>query len=321
MSLPVNMREMERVCLDCSGRGYVGSILPACVKCKGTGREAIRCSHCVTWKPIAEFTRASSRVAARVAKQCHVCRHRYDGTKGRPRAGINDTGPLLVKLALKSGNRKTGPIPVSMTSAGTCPKSCPFLNAGCYAEQHLIAMHWRRLSNGAGMEWNTFVEHVRAFPEGQIWRHNEAGDLPGDDEEISWEHMIPLVHANFGKRGFTYTHKSPTYEHNEAIIAWAVQQGFSINLSANSLDEADKLASLAIAPVVVVLPHDSTARATKTPGGRTIVVCPAQVHEQVSCASCKLCAVPKRKSIVGFLAHGDRKHQMSSTMRQLPLLK
>ena len=50
-----------------------------------------------------------------------------------------------VHTTIKSANRKVGPIPVTTTSATTCPDVCPFNNAnegGCYANGGPLAMHW-----------------------------------------------------------------------------------------------------------------------------------------------------------------------------------
>ena len=83
--------------------------------------------------------------------------------------------------------------------------------------------------------------------------------------------------------------------------------GFTVNLSANTLAHADELAALAIGPVAVVLDATEGERADAvTPAGRKVVTCPATYRDNVTCASCKLCAVADRKVIVGFPAHGFR---------------
>jgi hypothetical protein len=211
-----------------------------------------------------------------------------------------------VALTLKSANVKTGPIPVSITSANSCPNSCPFNDGGCYAKSGPLAIHWRKVSNGErGLNWAGFCESIAALPQGQFWRHNAAGDLVGDGETIDPKALGELVLANQGKRGFTYTHKT----NDPANFAWikaANQWGFTVNVSANSLDHADELSALDIGPVVTVLPIDAPTKQT-TPNGRTVVTCPATYKDDVSCNTCKLCAVSNRSTIVGFPAHGNAK--------------
>ncbi|MEG0068146.1 MAG: hypothetical protein RR740_26515, partial [Pseudomonas sp.] len=47
-----------------------------------------------------------------------------------------------------SGNAKTGPIPVTTTSADSCPPSCSFKGNGCYAESGPLALHWKAVTAG-----------------------------------------------------------------------------------------------------------------------------------------------------------------------------
>jgi hypothetical protein len=165
-------------------------------------------------------------------------------------------------------------------------------------------LFWKKVSRGeAGLSWHAFVDKVRALPDGQVWRHNQAGDLPGIGDTINGGFLDELVSANKGKRGFTYTHKPPQRGKNAAAIARANEGGFTVNLSADTLPEADTLAGLAIGPVVVVLPSDVTEN-TATPEGRKVVICPAVTREGVTCSTCKLCAWKDRKVIIGFPAHG-----------------
>jgi len=206
-------------------------------------------------------------------------------------------------LTLKSSNAKTGPIPVSTTSADTCPNVCPFRKAGCYADSGPLALHWAKVSNGdRGASFAVLLNCIKAFPVGQLWRHNQAGDLPGYADKLDVVALRKLVAANRGKRGFTYTHKPLTTAGQRQAIRDANAQGFTVNLSANSLEHADTLASLNIAPVVVVLPIAQTNNTT-TPQGRKVIVCPATIRDDVSCATCQLCQ-RQREIIVGFPAHG-----------------
>jgi hypothetical protein len=179
-------------------------------------------------------------------------------------------------------------------------------------------MHWRRLSAGGGTSWGELLSRVRALPGGQLWRHNEAGDLPGTGDEVDALLLSELCEASMYTRGFTYTHKpvvgSATADHNRGAIARATSRGgLVVNLSADGLDQADVLADLGVCPVVVTLPEHNPSRVV-TPSGRRVVICPAVSREGVSCATCGLCAKPWRRSIVGFPAHGDMRRSMSARL-------
>lgn len=212
-----------------------------------------------------------------------------------------------VHLTLKSRNEKVGPIPVSTTESKTCPTSCPFKKSGCYADGGPLALFWGKVDRGdAGVSWDEFCGQVAALPEGQLWRHNQAGDLPSDGREIDAQALEDLVMASRGKRGFTYTHHDPAQGDNARIIGTANHMGFTINLSGNNLRHADELADFDIGPVVAVVPEDHPEHST-TPAGRKVVVCPEQTGKAKSCAECGLCQKVNRAVIVAFRAHGVSK--------------
>ena len=217
----------------------------------------------------------------------------------------------------KSQNAKTGPIPTTVTSAVTCPSACPLQAAGCYAAHGHVAMHWRAVTSGKrGGSLEALCDSIAALPEGTLWRHNVAGDLPGEGDTIDKAGMLALISANEGRKGFTYTHK-PAHGLNADLIRFANAKGFTVNLSANNLAHADQLVALGIGPVVVVQDAVEGTRAdTVTPEGHKVSTCPATYREDVTCATCGLCAARDRKVIVGFPAHGAAKRAAATIARQ-----
>lgn len=211
---------------------------------------------------------------------------------------------MHVHLTQVSSNTKTGPIPVSTTERRSCPPRCPHMDAGCYADGGPLRIHWDKVPE-RGTAWEEFCGRIAQLPAGTLWRHNQAGDLPGDGTRIDGPALMRLVEANLGRRGFTYTHYDPTKGDNAYWIAAANAMGFTINLSADTLEQADAYAELGIGPVVTVL-HSTAGRHGATPEGRTVAVCPAVQTEGVSCATCQVCA-KQRQAIIGFPAHGMRK--------------
>jgi hypothetical protein len=141
---------------------------------------------------------------------------------------------------------------------------------------------------------------------GQLWRHNQVGDLPGENNAIDAVAMNKLIAANIGKRGFTYTHK-PTTTENNRVIKRANRYGFTINLSGNNIQHADYLKTLKIAPVVCILPADTAVKVQTSPAGHKIVTCPATYQEDVTCKNCGVCQHADRDYIIGFPAHGKGK--------------
>lgn len=220
---------------------------------------------------------------------------------------------IYYRITKKSSNKKTGPIPVTISSSNTCPSACPFQRNGCYADGGPLRLHWDKTSN-EGLSLQQLCDQIRALPDDQLWRHNQAGDLPGLDNEIDLDALAEIISANAGRRGFTYTHKPPTRSNIYAIEA-ANKFGFTVNMSANSLAHADELSKHG-QPVVTVLPSDHVnLRSCTTPAGRKVVVCPAARSEVINCKTCGLCQKRDRNFIIGFPAHGNSRKRVDVVAR------
>jgi len=176
-----------------------------------------------------------------------------------------------------SQNRKTGPIPQTYTSRDSCPPSCGHYETTCYGEDYYTRLAWGRTK----LDIAGLVAAIGRLPKGQLWRHNVAGDLPGAGELVDPVELGQIVHANRGRKGFTYTHK-----HSPEAIYWskaATAWGFTVNLSADNLTQADALA------------HPMT------------------------CALCALCQRADRRQIIGFRAHGSKAKKADALARIIPI--
>ena len=126
----------------------------------------------------------------------------------------------FVHFTPKSGNEKTGPIPVTTVDRSTCPDSCSFKGVdadgklrGCYAEGFPLREHWNNVSEGVkGGTWAQMVGFIQSLPDGQLMRYAQAGDLPGENLTIDYTELDQMVQAAKGKQVFTYTHKPMTVE-------------------------------------------------------------------------------------------------------------
>lgn len=215
-----------------------------------------------------------------------------------------------------SGNIKTGPIPVTITSSESCPDACPFKASNvCYAKHGPLRIWWGK-TDVQGISLRDLCHEVRRLPYGTLWRHNQAGDLPGIGDALDIDALDSLVQANKGRRGFTYTHKPLKGSGEVDAIRRANGAGFTVNLSANTLEHADELADLKCGPVATVLPESvqGNVRGLKTPKGRPVVVCPATYRDGVTCATCKLCAHATRTIIIGFPVHGNGRKKLAQAV-------
>jgi hypothetical protein len=235
-------------------------------------------------------------------------------------------------ITRKSQNPITGPILVTTSPRRTCPLSCPLRKTAdtaaagaCYAEHGMLGgFIWTALDRtpaGGTFQkgrikvhsFDELLAEIRNLPAGSVWRHNQAGDLPTDDQiTIDRAKLDHIVAANQGRRGFTFTHFDVIENvANRDAVADANARGFTINLSGNALDHADALAETACGPVTTLVPSDQPAN-TATPAGRKVVICPARTHAHVTCSSCRLCT-RQRDFIIAFPALGRGRTKISGS--------
>lgn len=210
------------------------------------------------------------------------------------------------------GNTKTQ-CPTTTSAKETCPDTCPLKESGCYAKYSFLGSYWKKLSNGEvknSMDFKGLLSSIKKLPKGQIWRHNQAGDLLHDNGQIDSKSLSSLIKANRGKNGFTYTHHKHDVGDNAFIVDMSNELGFTINWSSNDLEEADTIYNKEIGPVVTLLPVNAE-KVSYTPKGNKVVKCPADKEKGINCATCKLCAIPDRDYIIGFEAHGSAKKKVS----------
>lgn len=167
-----------------------------------------------------------------------------------------------------------------------------------------------------GMTFSQFLEVVSDLPRRQLWRYGQAGDLPPGHEDV-----LRLAKANGNRPVLAYTHRR-----DFATIEEAGKLGFHVNLSADTIKEADELAETGLS-VVVVLPSfyarqkDETLRSYRarlggrlglqTPAGRDIAICPATYYD-TDCSRCQACSHARPGgTIIGFPAHGSGKRRVS----------
>lgn len=216
-----------------------------------------------------------------------------------------------VHVTPQSSNKKTGPIPVTTTEASTCPPSCSWNGSGCYADYGPLGFHWRLVSEGKrGMEWEDFLQWVRSLPSGTLWRHNQAGDLPGWGEELDKEACLELASAARVTRGFTYTHKD--FRKHHKTLKRMRELNFVVNTSCDN--EKDMLDSVKLGiPTTTMIPREHRDKRKYTVKGVTVARCPAEYLDK-DCLSCMLCAEPYRQVVVGFTPHGSGKNRVEENL-------
>ncbi|TMJ03428.1 MAG: hypothetical protein E6G97_09835 [Alphaproteobacteria bacterium] len=213
--------------------------------------------------------------------------------------------------SFSSSNPITGPMLVTTSPRASCPLTCPLKGTDCYAEHGFLGgfiwsgldAHYPGESFSSGIRVYNFDQLLRiisSLAPGAPWRHNQAGDLIADrNGNIDSTKLRLLAWANRGKLGITYTHHDVLNNaHNRRVIQEAIADGFTVNLSADSIEEADAFLDLDIAPVAVII-EGNCRENFFTPKGRKVVICPARTRDGVTCSTCRLCA-RNRNVVVGL---------------------
>jgi hypothetical protein len=223
---------------------------------------------------------------------------------------------MTFHLTPQNNNRKLGlGVAVSTSSSDTCPSTCPFKDKGCYARFGPLNIHWKKVDSGErGSNWNEFIAQISKLPNNYMFRYNQAGDLPGIDVKIDHKKLEELADVVKQKelKAWSYTHK-PLNRTNTASIKKAIKKGFVINISTETLAQADDAKEKGF-PVVVVVPSDSP-NTMFTPKGNKVIICPAQNREDSNCSNCQLCMKKDRSVIIGFKAHGTKKKSIDKELK------
>lgn len=201
-------------------------------------------------------------------------------------------------LTASSSNKQTGPIPVSTSPKGSCNPDCP-LSKECYAKKFHLNMHWDKVSRGErGTDYPTFTNSIRKLPYGQLWRHNQAGDMHQDVKYVN-----QLIDANRGRRGFTYT----SWDYSVDLFLRAKRSGFTINKSCYTASSAAATASRGIPAVFSGAPVETRDLTSWTEFGVRFVVCPTKRNspsaKKVQCATCQLCHTRPDNTVIVFPLH------------------
>ena len=217
----------------------------------------------------------------------------------------------------KSGNKKTGFMPVTYNSRLSCPNSCIFKNNGCYADNYHTRLNWDKVTSGErGGTFKELLNNIKALKPGTIWRACVAGDIPSNNKgEISRTYIKGITEANQALKGYTYTHNRLDIGENISLLKTANKQGFTVNISTESEDAADN-AVLNSLPAVIVVKSTETRRSWFTKNKNKILVCPAQTSG-ANCIDCGLCQSRPKNLIIAFLAHGNHAKKIDKILDNL----
>ena len=213
----------------------------------------------------------------------------------------------LATAVEKSGNAKTGPVSVTYASQSSCPKTCPLLNNGCYAELGYVRLVTNRLNKQPATPIDVAKAEAEALNKlsgTRPLRCHVVGDCSTDE--------TAKIVSEAAKRfpvAWSYTHAWRTVKRS----SW---NNVSILASVEKLSDA-KLAHKRKYPSAIIVNKFKSMKAWVEDGFR-IIPCPAQTKD-INCTQCKLCWksdwLHQSKSVIAFEAHGSKKNTVKELVQ------
>jgi hypothetical protein len=225
----------------------------------------------------------------------------------------------------ESGNAKImGTKKVDATYASiksSCPKTCPLMGEGCYAELGHTGIHVKRLDEQADglsplqvarAEANAIDESYKGgpVPSGRDLRIHVSGDC----RTIAGARLVNKAVGRWKKRGggnaWSYTHAFRNVHRDN----WS---NVSILASIDTVDQVDEARQQGYAPAIVV-PEFTSDKVFTMPGSDTKwIPCPNQTKpggKEIGCSDCKLCMKAdwlfETNRGIAFSVHGIKKNNI-----------
>lgn len=208
-----------------------------------------------------------------------------------------------------SRNAKTGPVAATYASIrSTCPDSCAFKDAGCYAQGGRVAITVRRLDSAGATAIEAAHTEARLVETGQCipglpLRLHVSGDARLTYSAQRLGLSASRWRARSGGPVWTYTHAFRDVPRG----AWGPD--VSVLASCDHPSQAPLARSQGYAPAVVVAELPPDGRAWYDRGSATRwIPCPEQTRG-ITCTQCRLCfnadSLRDRGAGIAFGAHGQ----------------
>lgn len=217
-----------------------------------------------------------------------------------------------VQVVARSGNAKTGDIPVTYRPKRTCEPTCPLLDNGCYGTGRIFGIAEKYAADMTAEDAAAKLRH--RSPDARYMRDRVVGDIvdvaPDGTVTLDLEYVetVAEIAAAEDLRAFGYSHAWRRMTAED--VARIARSGYVMNASCETAEDVEQAAALGLPTTIA---NDNVPEGSVI-GGRRIVTCPAQTREDMDCARCGLCAKPQRKATVRFMIHGTARRKASAAV-------
>jgi hypothetical protein len=222
---------------------------------------------------------------------------------------------VIARAIEKTENKKLGPVSATYAAQVSCPDSCPFLGAGCYAElgNSFAGFTTHRLNQSAkdGKAGHLAVARAEAREIANL-----SGDRPlrlhvvGDAKSDEAAQILARASKRFEGKVWTYTHAWSEVKRR----SWG---GVSVLASCETTTQARQAMKKGYAAAIVLADLPADGKAFEKDGVK-IIPCPEQTRG-VPCVECRLCWKDQwllnERAVIGLAAHGTRKEQVKGLVQ------
>jgi hypothetical protein len=241
----------------------------------------------------------------------------------RPR----EADALGVRVVRKSDNAKIGRAAATYAGKQTCPPSCPFRQAGCYAAHTNANLTWREVTAEAGDASPLELAEVEArlIRRAKADRHlrlHVAGDSPTREGSRAIAGACEDYVARGREAGLSLT--AWGYTHCWRQVGRSDWGGVAMLASCETPADVREAWARGYAAAVVVTdyPDRKAFRLGEGPDTVTVVPWPAETSGR-TCSDCRLCfddgRLHARRLAIGFATHGGGKRQADAALKRRAL--
>lgn len=222
----------------------------------------------------------------------------------------------VVLVVEKSTNAKIGKASATYAPIQSCPKTCPFLGSGCYAQSDFCGLHLRRLNISAkelkkerpidiALEEMYGIQNLKG---NKPLRLHVTGDARTPQAAEILAHAAEKYYEKHNQLVWTYTHAWRDVPREK----WG---NVSVLASCENEDQIQHATRRGYATCMVV---SEEFRDSKKVNGFTYLACPQTYMTDFSCIDCKICfrdeVLYNKKKVVCFFPHGAKKSELISVL-------
>ncbi len=215
-----------------------------------------------------------------------------------------------------SRNTKIGPCSCTMSSQASCPRHCPFLGEGCYAESGPQGCSTARLNRSTETDPAIIAGLMADAMAGLTATRPLRLNVVGDARTNRAAKILAKASALYTAK---YTQKVWTYSHGWRRVARKSWGAVSILASCETAADVKAATEAGYATALVVARFKDVK--TYVDNGTIIIPCPQQTGKSANCTTCRLCwdadGLLARGMTIGFEAHGARPKVVREMLIQL----